>query len=65
MSWGTMQVLAACHTRGVLHGDVKPENIMISHSGAIATLIDFGSASLLDGMHLLSVLLPCQAVIIP
>jgi serine/threonine protein kinase len=46
-----MQVLATCHSRGVLHGDLKPENIMISHRGAIATVIDFGTASLWDGMH--------------
>lgn len=45
------------HTRGFVHGDIKPSNVIITHSG-IAKLIDFGSAryandtkppSLLDG----------------
>jgi serine/threonine protein kinase len=65
MSWGFVQILASCHSRGVLHGDVKPENIMVSHFGALVTLIDFGSASLRDGMHLLYAMFFFPAVASP
>jgi serine/threonine protein kinase len=39
--------LTAAHSEGVLHRDVKPQNILIDHEGA-AKLADFGSAKL-DG----------------
>ncbi|RIK83606.1 MAG: hypothetical protein DCC68_03125 [Planctomycetota bacterium] len=41
----TARALAAAHARGVLHLDVKPENIIVDEKGA-ARLIDFGLARL-------------------
>lgn len=38
-----LEGLKYIHDQGLYHGDIKPENIIISDSG-IATLIDFGSA---------------------
>jgi serine/threonine-protein kinase len=37
--------LSAMHQRGVVHGDIKPSNIMLDCNGSIR-LIDFGSACL-------------------
>jgi tRNA A-37 threonylcarbamoyl transferase component Bud32 len=45
-----MRIVAACcealehaHSLGILHGDLKPTNVLVAHDGAVK-LIDFGSA---------------------
>jgi len=35
--------LTAAHERGILHGDIKPENVMLTDSGQVK-LLDFGVA---------------------
>ncbi len=38
-----LDALAACHARGVLHGDLKPANLMVTREGRVV-LTDFGIA---------------------
>jgi len=41
---GVVQGLAACHANGIVHRDVKPQNILIAMSGRVV-LTDFGIAA--------------------
>jgi eukaryotic-like serine/threonine-protein kinase len=38
---GVCEALSALHRRGLIHGDMKPENIVVDHAGK-PTLVDFG-----------------------
>ncbi|MEI2809508.1 MAG: serine/threonine-protein kinase [Nocardioides sp.] len=42
--WGAAQGLAAVHAAGLVHGDVKPANILVEPTGT-SRLIDFGLAT--------------------
>ncbi len=44
--------LALAHARGVVHGDVKPGNIMLRAPNGVPVLVDFGLASAGDGAGL-------------
>lgn len=41
-----IQALLACHERGVVHRDIKLENILINKDGSKAALTDFGFAAI-------------------
>ena len=49
---GLCSLLELCHSRGIIHGDIKPENLFVSEGGydgkPVLRLGDFGSAPLIS-----------------
>src|SRR5262249_25617187 len=43
----TLQVLAAAHKQGIVHPDIKPENLFLTHDRKLKVL-DFGIARIAD-----------------
>lgn len=48
--WQTLEAVNYCHQHGVIHRDVKPENILVSKNGVVK-LCDFGFARMLSKCH--------------
>ncbi|KAF8309177.1 kinase-like domain-containing protein [Cantharellus anzutake] len=46
----TCQGLSYLHSKRIIHGDIKPENIVVMEATGVARLCDFGLSSLLDDL---------------
>jgi serine/threonine-protein kinase len=42
--------LAAAHAGGVIHRDVKPDNLFLANDGTVVKVLDFGMAKLVEGV---------------
>ena len=51
MAFDIALALEKCHQRGVVHGDIKPENILVGNG--VFKLADFGISTALDDLNLL------------
>jgi serine/threonine protein kinase len=47
--YGCCEALEHAHSMGIVHGDLKPTNVVVAEDGSV-TLIDFGSAANPDGV---------------
>ncbi|KAJ7964217.1 Mitogen-activated protein kinase kinase kinase, partial [Quillaja saponaria] len=57
-TWCVVNALKCVHSRGIVHCDVKGENILVGSNSSIAKLADFGSAIKISGDTRRDVIVP-------